>query len=368
VVILGWQRRRRLTEDRLRHGVKGLAIAAGLLTLLAAWPLGVQFLGNGRVTAPVQDASPYAADLLGLIAPTVHQLLGISETSSWGVNDSENGSYLGLPLVMAIGLLAWRFRSIPVVRFASVLAVVSWVLSLGERLHAAGHAFDIPLPFDVVSTLPVLHNLAAVRFSLYVVLAAAVVLAVGLDRLHANGWLSRHRWPAVVLAVTCVLPLIPKSPYSYVDADTPSYFTTSAVNRVPKDGVAFTYPVPRYPGSAPMLWQAQARYRYKSLGGYVITRGDSGGGTFAGRITVWERVVGQATRGMSLAAEPQVLRRLLQELTELHARAILVADVRGSDAVNALVEALLQRPPDEHVGGVTAWYITSGPAAGPFPG
>jgi hypothetical protein len=368
LVVLVWQQRRRIDPRQLGRAVVGLGTAAVLLTAAAAWPLWVQFFGRGHVTAPVQDASPYAADVAGVIVPTVHQLLGISETSSWGVNDSENGSYLGLPLVMAIAVLAWRFRSIAVVRFAAVLGLVTWVLSLGERLHIAGHAYGVPLPFDLVSQLPVLHNLAAVRLSLYVVLCAAVVLAVGLDRLHAQGWLGRHRLAVVVLVLTCLLPLVPRAPYSYVDAHTPSYFTSGAVNRIPAGGVAFTYPVPRFPGSGPMEWQAQSGFRYRSLGGYVISRGSGGGGTFEGRVTVWERVVGQAGEDRSLVAPPQVQRRILQEMTELRVRAVLVADGPGAEGVDGLVEELLGRPADEHTGGVSAWYVSSGPAAGPRAG
>jgi hypothetical protein len=365
LVVLVWQQRRRIALRRLGRAVVGLGTAAALLTAAAAWPLWVQFFGRGHVTAPVQDASPYAADLAGIIVPTVHQLLGISETSSWGVNDSENGSYLGLPLVMAIVMLAWRFRSVAVVRFAAVLGLVTWVLSLGERLHIAGHGYGVPLPFDLVSQLPVLHNLAAVRLSLYVVLCAAVVLAVGVDRLHTQGWLGRHRFAVVVLVLTCLLPLVPRAPYSYVDAHTPSYFTSGAVNRIPAGGVAFTYPVPRFPGSGPMEWQAQSGFRYRSLGGYVISRGSGGGGTFEGRVTVWERVVGQAGEDRSLFAPPQVQRRILQEMTELRVRAVLVADGPGAEGVDLLVEELLGRAADEHTGGVSAWYVSSGPAAGP---
>jgi hypothetical protein len=245
---------------------------------------------------------------------------------------------------------------------------VSWVLSLGERLHFAGTEYDVPLPFDLISQLPVLHNLAAVRLSLYVVLCGAIVLAVGLDRLHAQGWLARHRLPVAVLAATCALPLLPNGWYEYVDADTPAYFTSGAVNRIPEGALAYTYPVPRYPGSAPMAWQAQADFRYRSLGGYVISRGDGGGGTFAGDVTVWERVVGQAGRVTSLDVPVQVQRRLLQEMTVLRVRAILVADVRGSEQVDRLVETLLGRPADEHTGGVSAWYVDAGPAAGPTNG
>jgi hypothetical protein len=365
VVVLAGQQRRHITRFRVRRAVVGLGTAAGLLTVAAAWPLWVQFFGPGRVTAPVQDASRYAADVLGLIVPSTHQLLGLSETATWGVNDSENGSYLGLPLVMALCLLAMRFRAVPAMRFAAVLGVVAWVLSLGERLHVAGSQYGVPLPFDLVSQIPVLHNMSAVRLSLYVVLCGAVVLAIGLDRLHEQGWFDRHRLPAVVLAVTCVLPLMPSGLYSYVDANTPAYFTSGAVNHVPDGAVAFTYPVPRFPGSAPMEWQARAGFRYRSLGGYVITPRANGTGTFAGAQTVWERTVGQAALGKPLDVPVQVERRLLQEMTALRARAVLVAAGPGSTEVEQLVERLLGRPPDERRGGVAAWYIVSGPAAGP---
>lgn len=364
LVVLVIEHRTELTRDRVRHAAAGLGTAAGLLTVLAGWPLAVQFLGPDRVTAPVQDASPYAADLLGVLAPTVHQVMGTSLTSGWGVNDSENGSYLGLPLVVVLLVFGWRWRRLPVVRFAAVLGLVTWVLSLGERLHVAGHATQIPLPFDLISQIPVLHNLAAVRLSLYLTLLSSIVLAVGVDRLHASGWLAEHRRIAAGAAVLCLLTLLPDLPYSYVDARIPAYFTSDAVDRIPQGAVAFTYPVPRFPDSEPMEWQAASGFRYRSLGGYVITPGEAGRGTFAGNVTVWERVVGQAARDGALEVPTQVQRRLLQEMTELRVRAVLVADRPGARAVVQLVTRLLG-PPDEHRGGVTAWYVESGPAAGP---
>jgi hypothetical protein len=368
VVVLAVQQRRRLDRRRFRHSAIGLGTAATVLAAGAAWPLSVQFFGAGRVTAPVQDASPYAADVLGTIVPTVHQLLGTTWTSGWGVNDSENGSYLGLPLVLVLLLFAWRYRTLAFVRFTAGLGTVAWLLSLGERLHVAGHAYDVPMPFLAVSAVPVLHNLSATRLSLYVVLAAALLLAVGLDRAHAEGWFGRHHRLAVLAAGLCALPLLPSLPYKYVDARTPSYFTSDAVKRIPDGGVAFTYPVPRFPNSAPMDWQALSGFRYRSLGGYVITPRPDGKGTFKGGVSVWELVVGQAADGKPLDAPPQVQRRMLAEMTQWHVRAVLVADRPGADAVEQLVEQVLGRPADERVGGVAAWYLTSGPAAGPLAG
>ena len=345
---------RSVVRARLRHATVGLGTAAGVLTALAAWPLSVQFTGPRRVTEPVQDASPYAADLLGTVVPTIHQVLGTDATLTWGGNDSENGSYLGLPLLVVLAVLAWRLRAVAVVRFAAVLGVVAWGLSLGERLHVAGTETGVPLPYAVVAHLPVLHNMAAVRFSLYVVLCAALVLAVGLDRLHAAGRLRAA--VAVPVAALCALPLLPDWPYSYEPARTPAYFTGAAVERVPAGSLALTYPVPRFPQSAPMLWQAQAGYRYRSVGGYVITPEPDGAGTFSGGVTAWERVVGQAPAGRLAAVPPQVRAALLLEMEQLGVRSVLVADRPGAAPVVRAVTDVLGRGPDEVVGDVSAWY------------
>jgi hypothetical protein len=353
-VVLAVQQRRHLSRERVRHAAVALGTAAGLLTLLAAWPLWVLLNGPRAVLEPVQDASPYAADLLGIVVPTIHQVLGTDATITWGGNDSENGSYLGLALLVVLVALAWQLRSVAVVRFAAVLGMVAWVLSLGERLHVAGAETDVPLPYALVAHLPVLHNMAAVRFSLYVVLCAALVLAVGLDRLHASGRLRPAL--AVPVAVLCVLPLVPDWPYSYQRAQTPSYFTSDAVERVPEGSLALTYPVPRFPTSGPMLWQVQADYRYRSVGGYVITPEEDGSGTFNGGVTAWERVVGQAPAGRLGEVEPQVVAAVLLEMEQLDVKSVLVADVEGADAVLRFVESVLGRAPDEVTGGVSAWY------------
>lgn len=363
-VVLLLQQRRSVTRARTRHAVVGLGTAAALLTALAAWPLAVQFTGPRPVLEPVQDTSRYAADLLGAVVPTIHQVLGTDATLTWGGNDSENGSYLGLPLLLLLGALAWRSRRVGVVRFAAALGIVAWVLSLGERLHVAGTETDVPLPYALVAQLPVLHNMAAVRLSLYVVLSAALLLAVGLDRLHASGALHRRPVVAGLVTAACVLPLVPAWPYSYQAAGTPAYFRSAAVQEVPEGSLALTYPVPRFPSSAPMLWQAQAGFRYRSVGGYLITPDEDGAGTFRGGITDWERVVGQAPIGRLGPVAPQVADALREEMAELGVSAILVGDVQGAQAVVAVVTDVLGRGPDETTGGVFAWYDVTGRGSG----
>ncbi|MCU1693088.1 MAG: hypothetical protein JWM64_2179 [Frankiales bacterium] len=349
----------RAVRARLRHGVVGLSTATVLGAVLVAYPLWVQFTGPRRVTAPVQDASPYAADLLGVVVPTVFQLLGNDVARGWGGNPSENGSYLGAPLLLVLVGLAVAFRRVPVVRFAATLGVVAWAVSLGERLHVAGTAYAVPLPFALVSRVPVLENLAAVRFSLYVVLCGSLVLAVGLDRLHASGRL--RALPTGFVAVACLVPLLPAWPYEYVEARTPAYFTTSAVRAVPEGSVALTYPVPRFPESAPMLWQAEAGFRYRSLGGYVITPQPSGAGTFLGSRSDLERLFADVRRGAPVPRSGALDAKVLADLARLDVDSVLVAtSVPGAQEAVRYFSLLLRRAPDEVTGGVAAWYRVSG--------
>jgi hypothetical protein len=193
------------------------------------------------------------------------------------------------------------------VRWAAVCGLIAWVLSLGERLHVAGTETGLPMPYLLFTKLPVLHNMVAVRYSLYVVLLSALVLAVGLDRLHASGRLRPR--VALPVALLCVVPLVPAWPYSYQEADAPPYFSSSAVEALPEGAVALTFPVPRFPASEPMLWQAQAGFRYRSVGGYAYTPTEDGRGTFAGGITAWERVVSQAPAGRLGRVAPAGARR-----------------------------------------------------------
>jgi hypothetical protein len=357
LIVLVAEHRARIDRARVRYALRGLGTAAGVLTVGAAWPLAVQFSGHRPVTGPVTDASKFGADLLGSFVPGVHQLLGFDTINTWGGGSTENGSYLGLPLLAVLGFVVWRYRRIAVVRFAAVLGVVTLVLSLGRKLAVAGTTNDIPLPFGFLAHLPLFQDMSAVRLSLYVVLVAALLLAVGLDRMHAEGLLARRRWLSGVLAGLVVLTLLPDWPYEYDRADTPPYFTSSEVTRIPRDTVALTYPVPRFPSSEPMQWQALAGYRYRSVGGYLITPDEQGRGTFRGGKTTWERVTGQAAvgRGVQLY-NPGTAMQLRVEMRRLGVSAILVADRRGSDAVIQLVTLLLGRP-GENRGGVTAWYL-----------
>jgi hypothetical protein len=138
---------------------------------------------------PTQELSLWHGDLLGALLPTslmrfAPPLLERIGSQLVHGNLQENGTYLGLPLVLiTIGLgIACRRRPVTVV--ASVLAVLSYALSLGSWIYIANHATVVQGPFALLARVPVLQDIETARFSLFTALFVAVVLGTGLDRLR----------------------------------------------------------------------------------------------------------------------------------------------------------------------------------------
>jgi hypothetical protein len=174
----------------------GLVAALPVFLLIAGYAVWLLIAGPNRPAGPVHILSGlarYHADLLSPLLPTSHQLLAPGGLAAAGDRlpaggTIENGFYLGLPLLVLLCYFAVRYRRVPLVATATVIGLVAFILGLGSKLTVSGKAVGVPLPFVVFTHLPILQNLEPARLSLYVQLAAAVVVAVGLDRARAYGW------------------------------------------------------------------------------------------------------------------------------------------------------------------------------------
>ena len=206
---------------------------------------------------------------------------------------TENGSYLGVTLVLllAVGtVVLWRRST--VVRVAAIFAAVAFVVSLGGGLvvksEPSALSTGFPLPERIFTKLPVLSNTIPVRYSLYVALFGALLLAVVLDALHdalAPRSAGRHTAPArarrrpgvaarwVVpgaVAVVALLPLVPNVPFTAVGpVGTPLYFSTT-VDRIPVGSTAIVYPYSSSLTPNAQMWQAVADLRFRMPGGYFL--------------------------------------------------------------------------------------------------
>jgi hypothetical protein len=307
---------------RARHATVGLTSALVAFLLVGGYPLWFYFFGPRHVVGPphaVSGLSVNRADLLGAVFPTLNEAFGPASLIARGTAYAhgaltEDGSYLGVPLLVVLVLLVVRCRRSGIVQLAALVAVGAYVLSLGDMLVVNDHLTAVELPFQALLHLPVINDLEALRFSLFVAACAAVVLAVGLDRLHSEGLRSPpgrdhsslhvkepvagtvqpvapapvrsqsarlHSLLCCGLAVVALLPLFPRQTYRPEPTGIPAFFAGGALSSIPSGSVLLPYPNPFGPYGASaftnsMGWQAEAGMRFKMIGAYAAIPGPGG--------------------------------------------------------------------------------------------
>jgi hypothetical protein len=298
--------------ERARLVAPGAGAAAALFVPLVAYPTWYFLRGPQHVVGPPHAASnlaPVRADLLGLVTPTLSQRIGPAHLMAIGTSFSaadraENGVYLGIPLLLLCGYLIFRYRRDSLVVLGALVAGAGLVLSFGSPLVVDNHSTGIPLPFAVLTHLPLVQGLEALRFSLYEQLGAALVLAIGITKLagrgpspelaptsgldnardEQSGASSAGRNPVLVamaVGAVALVPLVPRLPYQSYATGLPTFFTTSTVSEVPAGSVMLTYPFDVDPMNLPMLWQAESGMRFAIFGGQASTPGPNGRATSA---------------------------------------------------------------------------------------
>jgi hypothetical protein len=350
----------RRVPARLPYALKALAGALGVFAVVCSYPLWVLLAGpqhlHGTTQAPASLAL-YSSDLLSPVLPTVSQLL--SPAASQHVADafvrgdlSENGAYLGIPLLIVLVAMGVRLRRRPVARFAAAMVLVALVLSFGARLRIDGHTTGVRLPFVVFTHLPLLDNLLAVRFSLYVFLFAALLLALGLEDLHHRlAARTRRRWAgtsaAALTAAFALFPLLPRWPYQMTSLPMPAFFTTAAARSVPAGSVMLPYPFPSLQDVA-MVWQAEDGFRYRLPGGYVLLPGP-GDTAVAGRPSLTQGLLDAAYTGQPLPAlSDAVVCGVADDLRVYRAATVVVTRLGAApDEALELFDAVLGTRPVE---------------------
>ncbi len=352
---------------RARHAAEGLAVAAVVAVVLLAYPLYVAVAGPMHISGLILGFQYYYSDLVAPLLPTSVMQFGTAHmkqvADKIGGNLSENGTYLGLPLIVLV-LAAAAFIRRRVVWIAAGMAVIAFILSLGGYFHVGLARYatlgnNIPLPGEVLFHIPKLNDSFPVRYALFVDLFVSVVLAVTLEALHRAGAgraALSVALPAVV-AVVVLLPLLPAWPYpAQGPTGVPRYFTSGDVKAVPAGSVALVYPVPVNTNDAAQLWQAQSGYRFQEVGGYFVVpapKGAPSGSQFFEPTTVTNDLT-QLANGKALARTPALRAALTGQLRSWGVSDVLVQPV-GADPAGFFTW-LIGRPPDAHRGGMLEWY------------
>jgi len=342
VVVVSALVGRREVREKLKYAATAFVTAAVCSLAALAYPLWFLVRGPAHVVGAVQQAPQvYRADLLGPIYPDAlqrfapHALQVVS--SHFAGNGSENGSYLGLPLVIFLLIAGVMLRRRPVALVAFVSGLIAFVLSLGSHLTVANHVTSIPLPEGIFDKIPLLQDALPVRFSLYVALAAGLLLAIALDRLRvADIW--RHRPIAaigapLVLAGATLLPLVPAWPYALAPVAIPAFFSSRAELAVRPGDAALVYPYSNALFANPQLWQATTFLRFKLPGGRFNVPQPVTGRSGPTRSSLTDTVLSKIAAGQPVAQTRKLRHDLVTQLRSWHIHDVIV--VPGPDTARA---------------------------------
>jgi hypothetical protein len=384
--------RPRAVRVALQRGLAPIVIAACVVGVCLGAPVWVMLAGPYHYTGPAFSGG-LSADLFGAIVPTSSQLIVPSGVASFGDklvhgNVIENGSYLGIPMLVLLIMLVGRFwRSIRM-RFCVVMLLVCYVASLGPQLVVNNASTGFPLPFAILQHAPLLDNVLTVRFSLYTDLFTAMLVAVGVDHVHdarrvrlrggpnedavgsvvhaANG--RRYMWLAVtsLAAALAVIGWIPRWPYATAPTEVPAYFTSSAVDHIPAGGVVLVSPYPSVGEVQPMLWQAMAGMRFQILGGYSLFASPTGAAMdfpdvlqpAAVERFLFSSVTGGAPypAGAVPRYGPDLIAQTRVFMQANHVGTVLWTSVGTYPMVVRQLFVAVLGPPSQVSGGVDAWY------------
>jgi hypothetical protein len=366
-------------RHKFRYLVVSLLWACAVAGALLAYPLWFTLDGPARISGTIQLVpQAYRADLFGLIVPDSRQLI---TTTHWthianlfASSITENGSYIGLPLLFVLVVSALTLWRVAAVRVAVVAAVSALVLSLGSGLvvHTEPPASisGFPLPGRLLAKLPLLKNAIPARFALFVSLFGALVLAVALDHLHQR-WQHRRPqvpWPAVtapaLLAAVCFVPLLPAPFTGIATTGIPAFFTSSAVDQIPVASTAVIYPFPsdNVPNAA--LWQAVTDMRFRQPGTTLLVPGGPDGSVAFSPAIGYDRstLTARVLIGMDLGrlpTESAALRAdLRHQLGTWNVRSFVAFPIGSPNAPQAVafLTWLFGRAPVLSAGGTYGWF------------
>ncbi len=208
----------------------------------------------------------FPADLVNLVVPTRTTLVGGDWASS--VSDRfiggipENGTYLGLPVLVIVGLYAWSRARTSGGRFLLTSFGLAVFAALGTSLHVAGERI-VSLPWGTLARAPFFENVLPVRLMLFASLAAAVMVAT---------WAAaaRQRLAAGVLTALAVVALLPNLGAGYWKRTPvrPAFFAHGLYKACVARGENLLA-VPWNSNGDSLLWQVESGFWFGLAEGYV---------------------------------------------------------------------------------------------------
>ena len=261
-------------------GAITLALAFALLPERRAALVDVVKLLIGALAVTVVVVSPYllyfefghhyppgatffSADLTSFVIPP--SLVALSHHHGAPAIGSSTESYLGVPLLLLIGWFIWQGRRSRVTWVIAGSLLIAVIFALGATLFVHGHKTGIHGPWWLLKHLPVLRYAIPVRFAVFYVLPAALMVALLLSRWSLRQPAGVAAWALAAVAVAFIVPNVGSSSFDTRIAD-PPFFASGAYKAYlhPSDNVLT---IPAWGPNE--RWQANTGFRFNLSDGYA---------------------------------------------------------------------------------------------------
>jgi hypothetical protein len=358
LAVLAAQRRSQIRGALAPLGA-ALVASAATLGILAAWPLSVQFFGPNRIPEGLIDLRRFSTDLLNLVIPTRYQLFAPPEATRISNDFSglfhEADAYLGLPLIVVLVVIVALGRRDIRVRTAALGGLVTLVLSMGGHLLVGGTSTGIPLPWGLVSGLPILEDVVASRFVVFTWLAVAVLVGFGVER-ALRGSVRRvvPRAAMLGLALIVIVPApLPSRPVAI-----PTFFARWEQEGMRPDATILFAPFFRDgAGADPMLWAAIAGDEPRMVEAYAYVprpNGAAGYGPNPNQLFSIMETIQDADGDLSIVARGAVRTAVDADIRGKRITDVIVGPMVRTRAMIGFFSDLFGRPP-ETVDGIWIW-------------
>lgn len=254
---------------RLVRTLPTLALG-GVIGAVLASPIIYAAFHGGRPTIAPGAPGGYSADLTNLITATGQNQFPLGQRlaalTQFHSNVTENTAWIPIPLL--IFLIGYPLlRRTRLTTGLVVFAAIALILSFGPRLPINGTR-TIPMPWALVTNLPVVDAVLPNRFTCFVFIALLVVVA--------DAWVAVRKMPRAVTAVVVVvsfLMLYPSASRSRFPVDAANeHFVTSGQLEARIDPGENVLVLPGGQKGPGMRWVEVSRFYFRTA------TGNGGGG------------------------------------------------------------------------------------------
>ncbi|MEJ5299412.1 MAG: hypothetical protein WHS38_00300 [Thermodesulforhabdaceae bacterium] len=297
--------------------------------------------------------SPHAfsADPLNYLIPTpitmlfgdLFKFISVKFTG----NFSEEGAYLGLPLIfIVVSFFAKSFSTKnKFYIFLSIMFCVILIFSFGPYLRILNYPI-IPMPWYLFTKLPLIHQALPTRFTLYTSMITAIMAAIWLEKTNIS---IKLKYFVAILAIIFLIPNL--NVYRGHKITYPAFLISGQYKDYIKSGEnVIIFPTYVMGGFQGPLWQQRTDFYFNVSQGFAGPIPSSLKEDKNVAITLYKLIYGKPTH-----INDPLIYSFIHYLIKCDVRAILLPDSYHNKILDALLKSLDIEP--IHTGGVILYKV-----------